>query len=174
MVEDKPEVKKAGGVYYTPTYIVDYIVKHTVGKLLEGKTPKQAAEAAHPRPGLRLRLLPHRRLPVPARLAPRLVFATPDPEKWATGKNPTIVPFPSGGRARVGVGLGGGTGNWRLTTAERKRMLDLHKKLPAARTDQEKTALQRQIADTDKRIDRLVYDLYGLTEEEIKIVEGTA
>ncbi|MGO8685436.1 MAG: N-6 DNA methylase, partial [Thermoleophilia bacterium] len=42
-VEDKPEVKKAGGVYYTPTYIVDYIVKHTVGKLLEGKTAKQAA-----------------------------------------------------------------------------------------------------------------------------------
>jgi Type I restriction enzyme R protein N terminus (HSDR_N) len=33
-VEEKPEVKKAGGVYYTPTYIVDYIVKHTVGKLL--------------------------------------------------------------------------------------------------------------------------------------------
>jgi len=43
VVEDKPEVKKAGGVYYTPTYIVDYIVKHTVGRLLEGKTPKQAA-----------------------------------------------------------------------------------------------------------------------------------
>jgi len=42
-VEDKPEVKKAGGVYYTPTYIVDYIVKHTVGRLLEGLTPKQAA-----------------------------------------------------------------------------------------------------------------------------------
>ena len=33
-VEDKPEVKKAGGIYYTPTYIVDYIVKNTVGKLL--------------------------------------------------------------------------------------------------------------------------------------------
>jgi REP element-mobilizing transposase RayT len=43
-VEDKPEVKKAGGVYYTPTYIVDYIVQHTVGKLLEGKTPKEAAK----------------------------------------------------------------------------------------------------------------------------------
>lgn len=43
-VEDKPEVKKAGGVYYTPSYIVDYIVKNTVGKLLEGKTPKQAAK----------------------------------------------------------------------------------------------------------------------------------
>ena len=43
-VEDKPEVKKAGGVYYTPTYIVDYIVKQTVGKLLEDKTPKEAAD----------------------------------------------------------------------------------------------------------------------------------
>ncbi|MFH1968703.1 MAG: DNA methyltransferase, partial [Verrucomicrobiota bacterium] len=43
-VEDKPEVRKAGGVYYTPTYIVDYIVKNTVGNLLEGKTPKQAAK----------------------------------------------------------------------------------------------------------------------------------
>ena len=31
-VEEKPEVRKAGGVYYTPTYIVDYIVKNTVGK----------------------------------------------------------------------------------------------------------------------------------------------
>jgi type I restriction-modification system DNA methylase subunit len=44
VVEDKPEVKKAGGVYYTPTYIVDYIVKNTVGRLLEGLTPKQAAD----------------------------------------------------------------------------------------------------------------------------------
>jgi predicted type IV restriction endonuclease len=40
-VEEKPEVKKAGGVYYTPVYIVEYIVKNTVGKLCEGKTPKQ-------------------------------------------------------------------------------------------------------------------------------------
>jgi len=43
-VEERPEVKKAGGVYYTPTYIVDYIVESTVGKLLEGKTPKQASK----------------------------------------------------------------------------------------------------------------------------------
>ncbi len=43
MVEDKPEVKKAGGVYYTPTYVVDYIVKNTVGKLVEGKTPHEVA-----------------------------------------------------------------------------------------------------------------------------------
>ena len=40
-VEEKPEVKKAGGVYYTPKYIVDYIVENTVDKLLEGKTPKE-------------------------------------------------------------------------------------------------------------------------------------
>ena len=41
-VEEKPEVRKAGGVYYTPTYIVDYIVKNTVGKLLEKRTLKKA------------------------------------------------------------------------------------------------------------------------------------
>ena len=35
-VEEKPEVRKAGGVYYTPSYIVEYIVKNTVGKLVEG------------------------------------------------------------------------------------------------------------------------------------------
>jgi hypothetical protein len=45
-VETKPEVKKAGGVYYTPQYIVDYIVKNTVGKLVEGKekTPEEIVE----------------------------------------------------------------------------------------------------------------------------------
>jgi len=40
-IELKPEVKKAGGIYYTPQYIVEYIVENTVGKLLKGKTPKQ-------------------------------------------------------------------------------------------------------------------------------------
>jgi hypothetical protein len=42
-VEEKPEVRKAGGVYYTPTYIVNYIVQNTIGKLLEGKTPHEVA-----------------------------------------------------------------------------------------------------------------------------------
>ncbi len=42
-IEEKPEVRKAGGVYYTPTYIVDTIVRQTVGPLLEGKTPAQIA-----------------------------------------------------------------------------------------------------------------------------------
>ena len=40
-VEEMPEVRKAGGVYYTPQYIVKYIVENTVGRLIEGKTPKQ-------------------------------------------------------------------------------------------------------------------------------------
>ena len=40
-IEQKPEVRKAGGVYYTPQYIVDYIVKRTVGKQIDGKTPKE-------------------------------------------------------------------------------------------------------------------------------------
>lgn len=39
-IEEKPEVRKAGGVYYTPQYIVDYIVQNTVGKLIEGRKPK--------------------------------------------------------------------------------------------------------------------------------------
>jgi len=43
-IEDKPEVKKAGGVYYTPTYVVNYIVKSTVGRLLQGKNWKQATK----------------------------------------------------------------------------------------------------------------------------------
>jgi len=50
-------------------------------------------------------------------------------------------------------------------------MLDLHKRLAAAKTAHEKTMLQRQITATDHQIDQLVYELYGLTEEEIKIVE---
>lgn len=39
VIEDKPEVKKAGGVKYTPVYIVENIVGNTLGKILKGKTP---------------------------------------------------------------------------------------------------------------------------------------
>jgi type I restriction-modification system DNA methylase subunit len=42
-IEEKPEVRKAGGVYYTPSYIVDYIVKNTVGKQIISKSPAQLA-----------------------------------------------------------------------------------------------------------------------------------
>jgi hypothetical protein len=43
-IEEKPEVRKAGGVYYTPQYIVDYIVQQTVGKMVEGKKPADVAK----------------------------------------------------------------------------------------------------------------------------------
>jgi len=42
-VEEKPEVRKAGGVYYTPAYIVNYIVLNTIGKQIEGKSPADLA-----------------------------------------------------------------------------------------------------------------------------------
>ena len=52
-----------------------------------------------------------------------------------------------------------------------QRMLDLHKRLAATITPTDKTAIQRQIDATDRQIDQLVYELYGLTDEEIRIVE---
>jgi predicted nucleic acid-binding Zn-ribbon protein len=55
-----------------------------------------------------------------------------------------------------------------------ERMLDLHKQLAATKGEHERTMLQRQIEATDQQIDALVYELYGLTEEEIRIVEETA
>jgi len=52
-----------------------------------------------------------------------------------------------------------------------KRMLDLNKQLAEAKAPQAKTILQRQIETIDRQIDELVYQLYGLTDEEINIVE---
>ena len=52
-----------------------------------------------------------------------------------------------------------------------ERMLDLHKQLPAA-SGEAKRVLGAQIEATDSEIDALVYELYGLTAEEIAIVEG--
>ena len=45
-----------------------------------------------------------------------------------------------------------------------EKILELHKQLASAKTDNDKTVIQRQI-------DQLVYELYGLTDEEIKIIE---
>ena len=44
IVEEKPEVRKAGGVYYTPQWVVDYIVENTVGKIIENKKPDEIAK----------------------------------------------------------------------------------------------------------------------------------
>jgi len=107
-VEDKPEVKKAGGVYYTPTYIVDYIVKNTVGKLLEEKTPTKVAKL--------------RVLDLACGSGSFLLgayqylldwhqewYTKHDPGKHAKGHSPKIYQGPGG--------------EWRLTTAEKKRIL---------------------------------------------------
>ena len=103
VVEDKPEVKNAGGVYYTPTYIVDYIVKHTVGRLLEGLTPKQAAE---------LRILD------PAcGSGSFLIGAYQYLLDWHLKE---YAEHPGKHRKELVQGRGG---EWRLTTSEKKRIL---------------------------------------------------
>jgi type I restriction-modification system DNA methylase subunit len=102
-VEDKPEVKKAGGVYYTPTYIVEYIVKQTVGRLLEGKTPRQAAK---------LRVLD------PAcGSGSFLIGAYQRLLDWH--RDWYIADGPAKHRKELYQAIGG----WRLTTSERKRIL---------------------------------------------------
>ncbi len=126
VVEQKPEVKKAGGVYYTPTYIVDYIVRHAVGKLLEGggrgtatggKRKAEIGKPMAPREAAKLRILD------PACGAGSFLigayqylldwhrdwYETDDPEKHARGRNPKLYRGPAG--------------QWRLTAAERKRIL---------------------------------------------------
>ena len=139
VVEYKPEVKKAGGVYYTPTYIVDYIVKNTVGKLLadglqngEGdeiplnKGGKGVVSSQNPKPkkrGVTPKDIAKIRVLDPACGSGSFLlgayqylldwhrdwYVANDPEKWATGKNRVLYQ--------------GASGDWRLTTAERKRIL---------------------------------------------------
>jgi len=109
VVELKPEVRKAGGVYYTPTYIVDYIVRQTVGRLL-------AEKKISPRTALKLRVLD------PACGSGSFLLGAyqylldwhleqyrTDPNKWARGKQPRLY--------QAARGL------WKLTINERKRIL---------------------------------------------------
>ena len=51
-------------------------------------------------------------------------------------------------------------------------MLELQKKHHDTRMERDKELYERQIKIVDAQIDKLVYDLYGLTEEEVKVVEG--
>jgi hypothetical protein len=55
-----------------------------------------------------------------------------------------------------------------------ERMLALRKSLRAAKTEADRAVFQRQIDATDREIDKLVYRLYGLSDEEVRIVEGEA
>jgi hypothetical protein len=115
-VEDRPEVKKAGGVFYTPAHIVDYLVKQTVGKLLEGRTvvsyktkpPKldRPLRVLDPACGSGSFLLGAYQLLLDWY---RSYYEQHEPETWAAAKVPPICPS--------------GTGGWRLTLAERKRIL---------------------------------------------------
>src|SRR6266540_3481664 len=124
-VEEKPEVRKAGGVYYTPTYIVDYIVQNTVGKLLEGKTPKEAAKLKILDPACGSGTFP---LGAYQYLLDWHLkwYADNEPEKWARGKEPAIYqasPSPvlrTAAQSPAGRGAGG---EWKLTTARKKEIL---------------------------------------------------
>jgi len=111
-IEEKPEVRKAGGVYYTPSYIVDYIVQNTLGKLLTPETEKPISlpEAA------KLKIVD------PACGSGSFLIVAyqylldwhrdryaENPEKWSKGKTATLYQAKGG--------------EWRLTTAEKKRIL---------------------------------------------------
>ncbi len=104
VVEEKPEVKKAGGVYYTPTYIVDYIVKQTVGTLCGGRSPKQMEKLRilDPACGSGSFLLRAYQELLDRHLA------------WYRDRQPEKHP------EEVFVGPGG---DWRLTTAEKRRIV---------------------------------------------------
>ncbi|MDI6615360.1 MAG: TaqI-like C-terminal specificity domain-containing protein [Syntrophaceae bacterium] len=120
-IEEKPEVRKAGGVYYTPEYIVTYIVQNTVGRLLEGKTPREAAgiRILDPACGSGSFLLGAYR----CLLDWHLDWYKKEMER--TGTLPTVPP-PKGTRKRKsdpGAVFQGQGGGWLLTTAEKKRIL---------------------------------------------------
>jgi hypothetical protein len=110
-VEDKPEVKKAGGVFYTPTYIVDYIVAHTVGALLQAATPKQAAALTilDPACGSGSFLLGAYQYLLDWQ---RNAYVGDNPDKWAKGRQPRLCR--------------NDRGEWKLTIEERKRLLLTH------------------------------------------------
>jgi hypothetical protein len=51
-------------------------------------------------------------------------------------------------------------------------MIELHKKKNSLPPSAEREKIEREIAVTDEEIDDIVFGLYGITEEEMKIVEG--
>ncbi len=108
-IEEKPEVKKAGGVYYTPTYIVDYIVKNTLGKLLtDDKKPNHISKLKilDPACGSGSFLIVAYQYLLDWHLK---YYINSDPDKHAQSKNPPVY--------------SSSNGEWKLTTSERKRIL---------------------------------------------------
>jgi hypothetical protein len=117
-VEEKPEVRKAGGVYYTPSYIVDYIVKNTVGKQVEGKSPARLAGGNPPKADKP----PFRVLDMACGSGSFLLGAyrllLDHCLKWYMENNPKKHP--------TAVQRNQRTGEWRLMIEEKKRILTTH------------------------------------------------
>lgn len=113
-VEEKPEVRKAGGVYYTPAYIVDYIAKNTVGAMIDGKSPVQLAGRGKGQP---LRIL-DMACGSGSFLLGAYQYLLSYCLKWYTENGPEKY-----GKA---VWQSNGQGAWRLTVGERKRILTTH------------------------------------------------
>ena len=108
-VEEKPELRKSAGVYYTPTNVVEYLIQHTVGALLD--------EARSPRKVASLRILD------PAcGSGSFLIRAYQWLLDWHLSwyQKDGAAKHARGSNAKVYEGPGG---EWRLTTAERKRIL---------------------------------------------------
>jgi hypothetical protein len=115
VIEDKPEIKKAGGVYYTPTYIVSFIVQQTVGELLKGKRPTPATTSNKNAASIKVLdpacgsgsflLVAYQHLLD----WHRDWYVEDDATKWSRGNSATLR------RAE--------NGQWRLTPQERKRIL---------------------------------------------------
>jgi hypothetical protein len=113
IIEDKPEVRKAGGVYYTPTHIVRYIVKLALSTKLDRQTPAQLAKAGFrvcdPACGSGSFLIEAYQYMLDWYLD---YYVSNDPERW-TRSRPK--------RLRKDI-----HGAWRLVTEERKRILLSH------------------------------------------------
>ncbi|MFB6217116.1 MAG: Eco57I restriction-modification methylase domain-containing protein [Candidatus Aenigmatarchaeota archaeon] len=107
-VEEKPEVKKSGGVYYTPKYVVDYIVERSLAPLVDGKSWKEVQEISvlDPACGSGSFLIGAYQYLLDWHLQ---YYVNNDPGKHSRGRPPRI---------QEGV-----TGDWKLTLTEKKRIL---------------------------------------------------
>lgn len=116
-IDDKPDVKKAGGVYYTPAYVVKYIIASTINPLLEGQSVENISGARASRPPLRIvdpscgsgSFL----IEVYQHLLDWYLrkYLEEDREKHARARRPRLIRFGE---------------SWRLSIAERRRILTSH------------------------------------------------
>lgn len=110
IVEDKPAVRKSGGVYYTPSYIVDFMVSRTLNPLLAGKTPRQIAKlrVLDPACGSGSFLISAYQHLLNWHFE---FYSANEPDRWSKGSQARLV------KSAVG---------FRLTLSERRRILLTH------------------------------------------------